>query len=452
VGSHTLPPPLLAAFIVALGSSSSTPDLVAEVFHQLTMLEKPKTADGNALISSLARAQTIETAPEDEDVAAVAELCAALRSLLVSSPTPGSDAEVSDNDSGEVEAWDGRAETLVGALVPSPFGAAKRLAEVEEAMANGRRSSSSLVKEDNAAVHVFAGIADLFRGATALSKNDQRTDQGTPDEGNAMPSVGLAPALSGFQAAIQAFLCMRKGSLCQAPDMLWPPVDASSYAAVLQALRDTMAHDPLRGSPLAAIVADATQLLVADASAHLGPKAVASSPQLLRLAMQCCGSDTRAVYNLWKQKVKPLLRQAPPGPCRPMVVTGAYHGLIYGLGLAARPDLALQVVYAMKGAGVGTSDDGAPPLSAALEVYRGALKQRQAALDALSPQERQRREAKHPTGLLLPLTAAYEAQLDLECRPFSAPAPVEEVLYEDEPARVQGWRANLPVTKIRIRF
>lgn len=213
-----------------------------------------------------------------------------------------------------------------------------------------------------------------------------------------------------------------------------------------------MAHDPLRGSALAAVVADAAQLLVADATAHLGPKAVASSPQLLRLAMQCCGSDTRAVYNLWKQKVKPLLVQAPPGPRRPMVVTGAYHGLIYGLGLAARPDLALQVVYAMKGASVGTSDGGAPPLSAALGVYRGALQQRQAALGALSPEERQKREAKHPTGLLLPLAAAYEAQLDLECRPVLAPAPVEEILYEDEPARVQGWRANLPVTKIRIRF
>jgi hypothetical protein len=363
----------------------------------------------------------------------VADFAAALQ------PDDGIGPNLGAEDGSAFAAWDGLAASLGAALVPSPRGARLRRAAQDAALG----SASADKAETNAAASVFAGLAGLWRGADALpsAADDEEATRGPAE-------AGLAPALTGLQGALQAFLCMRRGGVCSAPDMLWPSVDPSSYAAALQALRDAAAEDPLRGALVAAQVADAAPWLLADATAHLGAKAVAASPQLLRLAMQCCGSDTRAVYNLWKQQVKPLLAQAPSGPGRPALLAAAYHGLLHCLGLAARPDLALQVVYAMKKA--GASAGGAPPLSAALGVYRGALQQRQAALAHLPPSERQQRDAQHRTGLLLPLAAVCDAQLSLECSDRSA-SPAEAP-RDDEPARVQQLRANLPVTKIRIRF
>ena len=151
--------------------------------------------------------------------------------------------------------------------------------------------------------------------------------------------------------------------------MAWPPPDVQTYTRMLSILSRAAASDPpdeLRRGPAAA----AATALLDDAVAQFGPDRLggAAAAPLLNAALRGCAEvhDTGAALALWRGPVKQLLARTKPRH-RAKVSAAAYHGLVYCMGLAGRPDYALRVVYAMKKSGVCNDNDNGAALPLAEE-------------------------------------------------------------------------------------
>jgi len=487
-GGSQLPAPLLRVFVGVLGRSSDAgPELAAEAFAMLA--EAVATSSPSKLTTSVTDCNSLIGA--------------------LAGPSPEADAEAKSTHS------------------------LNKLLRIFALSLQSREASSlsstsaSLLLLDNA----WDGLASTLEAALVPPSS---------------LGVGLSPALSsGFEAALRVFLTMGSSSKMSSAGVSWPSPDTQTYITLLSVLtaRTNDANYPgcsldeareaksLCALVAASLLSDAIQTLpvlqqVVNGDGD-GGKVVLGQPQqqqvgaLLNAALRASDGDTARALHMWRTQVLPVLAKvlssssSSPSPQSTTVLLGAaFHGLIHCVGVAGRPDLALQAVYAMKKSGAceivvrneleaDEDSDGAKKTTTsesngngavAWNVYRAAVQKRQKGLELKQRNDKSLRESTAvsanaaaasarpsvtslssrplaltpvppvpPVSILAaPLLRSghYDTQLELECLGGFAYAANREAAAnggnDSNDNNVNGpagdLRDKLPFTKIRIRF